>query len=205
MPDTLSLPVRDFLAATAAKTPTPGGGSIAALAGALAASLAAMAMEYTLGKKAYAAHDDQTRRALAGFQAASAMLQELLVEDIAAYQALSSHLKLPPADRLQNPDFLPAVVAAIRVPQTVAGFALNILDRCAAMRDKTNHHLISDLGIAAVYAHATVHAAELLVRVNLPLLPNQDEASDVRQSMSALTAKADAQYAAFRTALLTQI
>ena len=205
MSDILQLTIRDFLAATAAKTPTPGGGSIAALAGALAAALGAMAMEYTLGKKAHAAHDDQTRRALAGFQAASAMLQELIAEDIAAYEALSLLLKLPPPDRQNHPDYLPAVVAAIRVPQTVAGFALNILDRCAAMLDKTNHYLIGDLGIAAVYAHATVHTAELMVRVNLPLLPNPEEAATVRQSMSALSAKADGIYAALRAALLAQI
>jgi len=205
MSDFLSLPIRDFLAATAAKSPTPGGGSIAALAGALAASLAAMAMEYTLGKKQYAAHDGHTRRALAGFQRASAMLQELLAEDIAAYEALSALLKLPAADRLQNPGFLPAVVAAIRVPQTIAGFALSVLESCAAMLDQTNKFLLADLGTAAAYAHATVHAAELLVRVNLPLLPNQEEAAAVQQSMSALSAKADAQYAAFRTALLQKI
>ena len=202
MPDFLSLPVKDFLAATAAKAPTPGGGSVAALCGALAAALAAMAMEYTLGKKAHAAHDDQTRRALAGFQAASAMFQELIAEDIAAYEDLSALLKLPAAERQSHPGYLPAVVAAIRVPQTVAGFALSVLESCSTMPDKTNKFLIGDLGVAAAYAHATVHAGELMVRVNLPLLPNQEEAAAVRQSMSALSGKADAQYAAFRAALL---
>src|SRR3954469_3638025 len=89
MPDFLSLPVKDFLAATAAKAPTPGGGSVAALAGALAASLAAMALEYTVCKKSFAQHDAEIRPALAQFQNASRLLQELILEDVAAYETLA--------------------------------------------------------------------------------------------------------------------
>ena len=92
----LSLSVQDFLAATAAKQPTPGGGSVAALIGALAASLAAMALEYTIGKKAFAPHDAEIRSSLAQFQTTSLLFQELITEDIAAYEALSELLKLPP-------------------------------------------------------------------------------------------------------------
>jgi methenyltetrahydrofolate cyclohydrolase len=203
MSDLLSHSIRDFVAATAAKQPTPGGGSVAALCGALASALGSMAMEYTVGKKAYADHDPQTRAALASFQAAADNLQELIAEDIAAYEALSPLLKLPPDQRAAHPDFLPAVVAAIRVPQTVAGFGLNVLERCAAVREMTNKFLRGDLGVAAAFAYATVHAGELMVRENLPLLPNPDEAAQLNQSMAGLSAKADTIYATFRQALLT--
>ena len=202
MSDLLSLSIEDFLAATAAKAPTPGGGSVAALCGALAAALGAMTMQYTAGKKAYAAHEAETQAALAGFKAAADNLRELVAEDVAAYEALSPLLKLPPEQRPAHPDYLPAVVAAIRVPQTVAGFGLNVLERCTTIRDKTNRFLIGDLGVAAAYAHAPVHAGELMVRENLPLLPNPDEAAQLRQAMADLSAKADRLYASFRKALL---
>jgi formiminotetrahydrofolate cyclodeaminase len=205
MSDILHLSVKDFIAAAAAKQPTPGGGSVAALIGALAASLGAMALEYTAGKKAYAAHDAEIRRALASLQHASAMLQELIEEDIAAYEAVSAMLKLPEAERQRHPDYLPAVVAAIRTPQTAAGFAINILETCAGMIEKTNKFLISDLAIAAIYAQATVHASELNVRINLPLLPNQEEAAATRKAMAELSAKADAVHAGFRVQILKQI
>jgi formiminotetrahydrofolate cyclodeaminase len=205
MDDILSLRVTDFLSATAAKTPTPGGGSVAALCGALAAALGAMAMEFTVGKKAYAAHDAQTRAALKAFQTASENLQELVVEDIAAYEGLSPLLKLPAEQRQAHPDYLAAVVAAVRVPQTVAVFGLSVLDQCAAVLETTNKFLVGDLGIAAVYAHATVHAGELMVRANLPLLPNQAEAAEMRSVMEALAAKADRKYAAFRAELLQRV
>ncbi len=164
-----------------------------------------MALEYTAGKKAFAAHDAEIRRVLASFGAASAMLQELIAEDIAAYEAISAMLKLPEQERVRSPEYLPAVVAAIRAPQTAAGFAMNILETCAGLIDKTNQHLISDLAIAGVYAHATVHASELNVRINLPLLPNKEEAAALRQSLAELSAKADATYAAFRAEMLKRI
>jgi methenyltetrahydrofolate cyclohydrolase len=201
----LTMPMHDFLAATAAKTPTPGGGSVAALCGALAAALGAMAMQYTAGKKAFAAHDAEIRQALAQFQKASAMLQELVAEDVAAYENLSAFLKMPDPQRQNHPDYLAAVVAAIRTPQAIAGFALNVLERCTTLLDKTNRFLLSDLGAAAVYAHATVHAAELNVRVNATLLPGTGEAAATRQVMADLSAKADGLYAPFRAALLRRL
>jgi formiminotetrahydrofolate cyclodeaminase len=201
----LSLSLADFLAQTAAKQPTPGGGSVAALAGALAASLASMAVEYTLGKKSFVAYDDELRRALASFHASSTLLQELISEDIAAYEALSACLKLPADLRQKSPDYLPAVVAAIRAPQTAAGIAMNILTLCTTLLDKSNKYLISDLGIAAVYAHATVHASQLNVAVNLPLLPSQEEAASMRNELQDLANRADTLYAGFRDELLRRL
>jgi formiminotetrahydrofolate cyclodeaminase len=62
--------------------------------------------------------------------------------------------------------------------------------------------LVSDLGIAAVYAHATVHASELNVRINLPLLPNKEEARALKQNLYDLTVKADKTYEVVRNYLL---
>jgi len=204
----LQLSVKDFIRQTAAKQPTPGGGSVAALCGALAASLGAMALEYTVGKKAFAAHDAEIRDALAQFQRASEMLQELMLEDVAAYETLNGLLKLPEPERREKSEYLPAVAAAIRAPQATGGFALSVLEKCHAMLDKTNKMLISDLGIAAVYAHATVHASEMNVRVNLPLLPGGaggEEAETTRRGMAELCAKADGLYAAVRAEILRRV
>ena len=170
-----------------------------------------MALEYTAGKKAFAAHDAEIRRALASFQHASAMLQELITQEdissrvrhrLSVMLKQNSPISRPPKSSRPTSQ---AVVAAIRVPQTAAGFAMNILETCAAMIDKTNKFLISDLAIAAVYAHATVHASELNVRINLPLLPNQTEAVATRTAMSDFSAKADMLYATFRTQILNRI
>src|SRR6185436_11352912 len=131
----------------AAKNPTPGGGSVGALCGALAAALAAMSVEYTVGKKKFLPFDAELKTALARFHTTARMFQELMAEDIAAYETLSPLLKL--SDPPSHPDYVAAVVAAIRAPQTAAGFALAVLEQCAALLDKTSKHLLSDLASAA--------------------------------------------------------
>lgn len=203
MADFLHIPVKEFVAQTAAKTPTPGGGSVAALAGALAASLAAMAVRYTQGKKAFAAYEGQLAEAVGQFDRAANLFQELIAEDIAAYEALSAMLKMPEAARLAHPDYTATVVAAIRAPQTAAGLAAGVLSLCAKLLDKTNKMLLSDLAIAATYAHATVHASELNVRINLPLLPNKEESLAMKQSLYELAVKADRTYEQVRNHVLT--
>jgi formiminotetrahydrofolate cyclodeaminase len=202
MSDLMRLSVTEFVKGTGARQPTPGGGSVAALAGALAASLAAMALRYTVGKKAYAAYETELTAALSQFDTAAALLQELIAEDVAAYEALSQMLKLPEAARLAHPDYTSTVVAAIRAPETTGAIALSILTLASTLLEKTNKLLVSDLGIAAVYAHATVHASEFNVRVNLPLLPNPDEAASIKQNLYDLTVKADKTYEVVRNYLL---
>jgi len=202
MPHIPQLPVRDFISATAAMHPTPGGGSVTALCGSLAASLATMALRYTVGKKAYLIHDTAIKAAINELQNASTLFQELITEDITAYESLSTMLKLPEPQRLAHPDYTATVVAAIRAPHTTAGLAAATLDRCLTLLDKTSKYLISDLAIAATYAHATVHASEFNVLINLPLLPNKDEAAAMRQNLTDLTTKADQTYATIRTHML---
>lgn len=202
MPDILDLPVREFIAATAARQPTPGGGSVAALCGALAAGLATMALRYTAGKKSFAPYEAELQAAIARLTTAGQLLEELMAEDVAAYEALSGMLKLPQPERLAHPDYAAIVVAAIRAPETAGAIAENILELCAGLLEKTNKLLLSDLGIAATYAHATVHASELNVRVNLPLLPNADEAAAVKKRVYELAVKADKKYEAVRNHML---
>ena len=202
MTDFLTVPVQEFIDQTAAKAPTPGGGSVAALCGALAAALAQMALQYTVGKKAFAEHEEELRRSLAALAAARARFQELIAEDIAAYTALSGLLKLPEDLRHKNPEFAPAVFAAIRAPETAMGLAMHVLELCAALLDKTNRHLVSDLGIAAAIAHATVHASELNVLVNLPLVADRQQADNLRQLCSDTAQKSNDLYGEFREHLL---
>jgi formiminotetrahydrofolate cyclodeaminase len=186
--------VQDFLSATAAKCPTPGGGAVAALAGALASSLAQMALQYTIGKKKYEAFRADLVAAIEQLQRATTLLAELIDEDIAAYAGLSTFLKLTPDQRQADPAFLPAVIAAIRVPQSVSALGLHILELCHDLRQKTNTMLLSDLAIAATLAHATVHASEFNVLINLSLLPEKSQADRLRAEMRAMCTKADGIY-----------
>ncbi len=171
-----------FLGMLAARTPTPGGGSVAALTGAMAAAQAAMAVAYTLGKapagqvKAIPQHagrgdasEAELRAQDQRLRAAAARLEALIEQDRQAYESLNILLKVPVAARPAR-QLATAVNRAIEVPQTVAQAALDVLQMCQALREKVKPALASDLHIAAILAWAAVEASVLNILVNVPLL-----------------------------------
>lgn len=85
-----STTIAQFLNATAAKTPTPGGGSVSALVAAEAAALGEMVINYSLNKKGLEAFADELKPALAEMNKARSVLLQLMVEDQLAYDAFSA-------------------------------------------------------------------------------------------------------------------
>ena len=151
-----------FLDAAAAKQPTPGGGSIAALAGALAASMGEMVLNYSVNKKDLQAHRAALDSALGEFHRARQLLLGLMVEDQAAYTALTDARK-----QGGGPAFDVALLASIRVPQAVGATAIALLEISTRIVDKVNHHLLSDLAVCADLAVATARCASYNIRANL--------------------------------------
>ena len=203
--DILSLSVRDFVRATAAKSPTPGGGSVAALAGALGAALAQMSVNYSIGKKSLEAHRPELEAALARLGKAGALLLELVTEDMAAYEALSALGKLPKEQRAASTDYLTALGAAIAVPESIGAVAANILDLCESLFDRTNPFLYADLVAAAALANAAARAAELNVLANVPLVPDAAEAQQIRERAAELLGRSDATYVRIRAHFATKV
>ena len=153
-----------FLSAAAAKQPTPGGGSVTALVGALAVSMGEMVLAYSVGKKDLAQHELQLREVLGEFTRARRLLLGLMTEDQLAYDALS---RIRKEGGTRDPRFAPALLACIRGPQAIATTAVAILDLVDKIADKTNAYLASDLAVCAELAMATTRCAVYNVRVNL--------------------------------------
>ena len=161
-----------FLSAAAAKQPTPGGGSVAALVGALSAAMGEMVLNYSVGKKDLAAHAPQLREVLGEFTRARQLMLGLMTEDQAAYDALS---RIRKEGGTADPRFAPALLACIRGPQAIATTAVAILDLVDRIAEKTNVHLASDLAVCAELAMATTRCAVYNVRVNLADVPDEAE------------------------------
>lgn len=172
--------IADFLNAAAAKQPTPGGGSITALVGALATSMGEMAVNYSIGRKGLEAHQDTLGKCLAELQRARKLLVELMVEDQRAYADVTATRKRQATD----PARLAATVGAIRVPQAIGATALAVLHLCSQLEGIVNPYLRSDLIVCAELATATVRCAAINVRVNLPDLPDESERGDAEKSIS---------------------
>ena len=160
--------IRDFLTATAAKQPAPGGGSVAALAGALAAAMGEMVLHYSIGKKNLAQFEPELKEALAEISRARSLMLQLMAEDQAAYEALAAAKKLPAdaPDRQQQLDV--ALLASIRVPQALGATALAVLQLAERLVNKVNVYMLSDLAVCCELSMATLRCAVYSVRANLP-------------------------------------
>lgn len=177
-----------FLTAAAAKQPAPGGGSVTALAGALAASMGEMVLAYSVDKKSLADHAEAHRAALAEFSRARQLLLKLMSEDQAAYEALSALRKLPADAAERREKYTAALLACIRVPQAMAATAVALLELTDRVVDSCNHYLLSDLAVCADLAMATTRCAVYNIRVNLHDLEDpQDRAAIEGQSLQVLS------------------
>jgi formiminotetrahydrofolate cyclodeaminase len=181
-----SATISAFLEATAAKQPTPGGGSVAALAGALAAAMGEMVVNYSLGKHSEPKAEGQLRHALDELKRARSLMLQLMAEDQAAYEALTAARKLPPSSGSEGPPLGQsrggsatsdrqsridaALLACIRVPQALAATALAVLSLCNRIWEIANVHLLSDLAVCSELAMATVRCGVYNVRANFPAL-----------------------------------
>jgi formiminotetrahydrofolate cyclodeaminase len=180
----------DFLDATAARQPAPGGGSVTALVGALAASLGEMVINYSLGKKGLEAHQPKLQSALSELTKARQLLLELMIEDQLAYESLSNLRKLPKDSPERASKTPAALLACIRVPEAIAATGIAILQRCETLIDIVNPHLLSDLAVCADLSMAAIRCAIYNVRVNLSALDDPADRQSVQTTVGQLLSHA---------------
>ena len=170
MDDLTKRSVDDFLDAVAQRTPTPGGGSVAGAAGALACALARMAADYSIGKNTELSVGDRMEAVLNRLRGADEILRGLVTQDAVAYAAMSAAGKAAHDIPAAKPAYQDAVLAAVAVPLEAAAAASHALSAMDELKDFANRQLLSDLGVAAVLAEAVARAAWYMVTVNLPQL-----------------------------------
>jgi formiminotetrahydrofolate cyclodeaminase len=179
--DYLNLPLAHLLEDTAAKTPTPGGGSVAAFVGALGAALGRMAVNYTVGKPAYAQHEPRLRSMLEELQRCGQMFTQLAGEDMAAYERYSASRKGGDTDEQQR-----ALLTAATVPLEMVAVASAVLQRLDEIKHLLNPYLLSDLQAAAILTDAAASAAALNVTANTTQLANRPDAEQLASQLQVL-------------------
>jgi formiminotetrahydrofolate cyclodeaminase len=179
--DLLNLSVRDFLAATASKTPTPGGGSVAAVVGALGTALGEMALGFSRGKKKFAAHEALHAQAAGRLAKARELFAQLVADDVAAF-GLYQSVSQQPDGSAKGKAMQLAVAAAIDVPREAAKLSLAVLGDLLGLADKCTRFLISDLMAGAVLAEATVRLCDYNVQINLPSVADAAAGQEIGQA-----------------------
>jgi glutamate formiminotransferase/formiminotetrahydrofolate cyclodeaminase len=159
--------------------PTPGGGSAAALAGALAAGLVAMVARLTIGRKAYAAVETRAREILADAERLRAELRRLVDEDAAAYAGVARAYKIPKEDPRRGAAVDDALLAAARPPAEVAKRAARVLQLGEEIGKIGNKNAVSDARVAALLARAAIEGAMENVKVNVAAMSDPAKGLDL--------------------------
>jgi glutamate formiminotransferase / formiminotetrahydrofolate cyclodeaminase len=167
----------EFIDSIAAPTPTPGGGTVAAVAGALAAALTQMVAGLTAGRPKFAAVDAEVRDVATHAAELSVTLRDLAVRDSAAYSAVSAAYKLPKTPDTAATERQRAITSALleaaAVPLETARAASRVAELAALVAEKGNPNAVSDAGVAALLADAACRGAAYNVRINVAALPDR--------------------------------
>jgi formiminotetrahydrofolate cyclodeaminase len=183
-------PVRRFLDELASAAPTPGGGSAAAVMGAMGAALVSMVCNLTIGKKDYADVEAAMRQALSEAEALRQRLTEMIVADVQAFDALMAAYKLPRAtdqDKLvRGRAIQDALKLATEVPLACAGACAEVIELSRRVASIGNRGVISDAGVASLAAHAALRSAALNVYINVPSIKDTEFVQSRRARLSGL-------------------
>jgi formiminotetrahydrofolate cyclodeaminase len=177
-PRLTDLPSRELVERLATRDPVPGGGSAAAVAGAIGAALVGMVVELTIGRPEAAENGTRLEEARQSSGRLRRELLDLAESDAAAYDAVIRARRLPrdSADEAaaRQAAMADATREATRIPLATAATAAAVLELAEAVAPIGNRHAISDVGVGAMLAAAAVRGAGLNVRINVPYLAADD-------------------------------
>jgi glutamate formiminotransferase / formiminotetrahydrofolate cyclodeaminase len=186
--------VSGFLAAVASSNPVPGGGSVAAHAGALAAALAQMVAGLTIGKKKYAGIEGEMKESALKAVSLANTLSGLVKRDADAYALVSEAYKLPkePADAAARraEAVTNALLKAAEVPLETARASVEVARLAALVAEKGNTNAVTDAGVAALLAHAACKGAAYNVRVNVQALDDKSKGESLAREAQKLVKEA---------------
>ena len=200
------LTVNGFLEKTYGSDPVPGGGSISALCGSLAASLGQMVTALTIGRKKYAEVEEDMLRLAPEMEEARNKFVDFIDEDAAAYQVVFDAFKLPKntdeEKAVRKEAIQKATLAAALGPLEVARTAVGIMDGIQEIAVKGNKNAITDCCVAMMCARTAAFGAILNVRINLAGLDNREVAQELENECMALHDEAEIKEAALLNSVI---
>lgn len=185
--------IERFLDELASASPTPGGGSAAAITGAMGAALVAMVCNLTIGKKGYEAVDADMRDLLEQTESLRARLTGMVAEDVAAFDALMASYKLPKTTDDEKAARSAAIQAGLRqateAPLACARACADVIRLADRAAEGGNVNVISDAGVGVLAGWAALRSAALNVHINAPQIKDRAFADKALTELEALLAE----------------
>jgi len=169
--------IKDFLDELASNSPAPGGGSVAALAGALGVALSSMVCYLTIGKESYEDVQDEIKDVLEKSEHLRIRLTKLIDKDTDAFNDVMKAFKMPKETDQQKEMRKKAIQngykTAAKVPLETAETCEEILDIAMVVAKKGNKNSITDVAVSALMAQAGMKSAILNVKINLSSIKDE--------------------------------
>jgi methenyltetrahydrofolate cyclohydrolase len=195
MTDIKDTEIEQFLAALASQSATPGGGSAAAIIGAMGAALVSMVCNLTIGKKKYAEVEGEMKDVLAKSEALRVKLIGMIEDDVKAFDAVMGAYGMPKesdADKAKRDQAIQAALKlATDVPMACARAARQVIDIAATASDKGNLNVISDAGVGVLAGYAALRSAALNVFTNARMITDKTFAEAKLKELNELLAGAE--------------
>lgn len=181
----LSKTLQEYLNELSSNSPTPGGGNVAALCGALSASLGTMVCNLTIGKKKYADVENEMTIVKQKLETYQKTFVELGAKDNAAFEKVMEAFKLPKEidseKEIRSKKIEEATLGAADVPAQVMKTCAEILPLLKIVVDKGNKNSLSDAGVAASLIGTSAKSAYMNVLINCSSLSNQTIAHEIKK------------------------
>jgi formiminotetrahydrofolate cyclodeaminase len=184
--------LEQFLDALASKAPTPGGGSAAAVIGAMGAGLISMVCNVTLGKKGMEEVAGEMRGVCEQSEALRARLTAMVAEDIAAFDGLMSAYRLPKGTDAEKAARSAAIqkglIGATNTPLDCARACAEVIKISRRAAEHGYSGVISDAGVGVLAAQTALRSAGLNVQINAPMLADRAFAARASEELENLVA-----------------
>jgi formiminotetrahydrofolate cyclodeaminase len=198
-----------FLDRLASGDPTPGGGSAAAIMGAMGAALVSMVCNVSFGKKGYEAAEPELRNMLVRSEELRGRLAAMVAEDVAAFDSLMAAYKLPKSSDEEKSRRAETIQTSLKrateVPLECARACSEVVLLARRAADLGYKHVITDVGVGVAAADAALRSAALNVFINAPSLKDHRFAETAIEEVERLVANSAADSATTYTAVRTKL
>ncbi|MCP3924344.1 MAG: cyclodeaminase/cyclohydrolase family protein [Desulfobacterales bacterium] len=188
------LKFKEFCEKTASNDPVPGGGSVSAMAGAIAASLSEMVANLTLGRKGFESFDDEMKTIIKESQNLKILLTEDIDRDSNSYDDVIKAFRMPKEseeDKIKRSEAIQeATKHAAMVPLSVAERALEVIYLTEKVVNNGNPNAVTDGAVACMMARTAVLGALYNVKINLSSIKDQDFVNELSCKVEKIEKKA---------------
>ena len=179
--------LQTFLDQLASKASTPGGGSAAAIMGAMGAALISMVANLTVGKQKYQDVEEEMQGFLQQSEEMRARLTGMIQADVDVFDKVMAAYGMARETEAEKTARSEAIQAALKeatdVPLACAQLCADVIELCRPVAEKGNLNVISDAGVAVLAAHAALRSAALNVYINIGGIRDQEFVQDRRNKL----------------------